>query len=262
MSIVKTLKDIYRSTDMKIDTQSWNGTTEEGNFKELKHMLKTGDDLATLHLLDNLKYHRDLSCIFNTPTPVHYKRAIRDCIDLKRYTHSNSIIAEIGPGGAATTARMFLSSNNIKCYVLCDLPIVLLVAYYNMHRYLPGKSIHYINDSKDDIIARCKDNDIILLPHYMANKLYSLNVDVYYNAYSLSEMRGYEIKEYIDIISSTGKYLLSENYLTSVNKCHICNGAYRPLQPYIPNRYNIISQEYRTKGNRTEDNLMTHYLVN
>ena len=128
--------------------------------------------------------------------------------------------------------------NNVKCYILCDLVSPLLLAYYNLSR---DHDVHYVTPG-DNLETLITQHKCILLPHHLSNKLYTLSGAIFYNSYSFSEMSEDEIRHYMDIIMTTRSRLLSENYMTGHDACHLCGIKYRALEPYLPEQLKILAR--------------------
>ena len=233
--------NLYHNDPLRDDDENrWNGATTEDEFARWRHALKSRDVTAVEHILYTHHHHGDLNCSYE-----HAWNDIRwqkGATMLMNHTSCKDVIVEIGAGSHATVARLTLTNSRPRCYIICDLVPVLLLAYYNISK---NYKTHYVTPG-DSLETLIEHNECIMLPHHMINKLYEVNRAVYYNSYSFSEMSDIEIREYMDVITTTNSRLISENYMTGTGRCHLCNVKYRALKHYIPTQLKIIYKNVPT----------------
>jgi hypothetical protein len=218
------------------DVSRWYGNTSDGDFKLFKQALRSNDSAAVQQFLTDHDQSPELSCTYNHPH--NHQRWWYGANMIENQTSGiNELVVEIGAGSHATVAHEILTRDCVKCYIICDLVTPLLLAYYNLSK---NHQTYYVRpgDSLETLIEtyRC-----ILLPHHLADKLYTLPGSIYYNSYSLSEMSLDEIDHYMDIITTTNGRLLSENYMTGNGACHLCGEPYRALGELMPRQLEVLA---------------------
>ena len=216
--------DQHRDDDMS----RWRGDINSGDFKRWKHALQSGDVDQVKHVIDHHHESPELSCTYQNPD--NMTRWRHNTQLLSRHTTSQSVVVELGAGSHAQVAQMFMSSHDVRCYIICDLVSPLLLAYYNISNH---HRTHYVRIG-DTMETLLDTYECIMLPHHLCHKLYEVSAATFYSSYSLSEMCPEEINQYMDIMSTTQSTLISENYMTGNGSCHLCDEPYIPLQPYIP----------------------------
>ena len=230
----------HNDRDRDDDKNRWNGATTENEFAHWRQVLKSKDVSAVEHILQTHHQYNDLNCSYEHDW--NDLRWQKGASLIMKHSSCKDVVIEIGAGSHATVAGLVLANSKVKCYIVCDLVPVLLLAYYNISK---NYKTHYVT-SGDSLETLIEHNECIMLPHHMADKLYSLNQSLYYNSYSFSEMSDIEIREYMDVILTTNSRLVSENYMTGNGRCHLCNVKYRALKHYIPTQLKIISKSVPT----------------
>ncbi|WP_323963913.1 putative sugar O-methyltransferase [Aeromonas hydrophila] len=124
------------------------------------------------------------------------------------------IVMEVG-GGYGGYAESLLSCNFHGTYINFDLPENLIVSSYYLMMSFPDKKIlTYQDDIKTISRAALEKYDIVLLPHYLIEKVEELAVDLAINTISFSEMDFNNISNYLSRFSKTSRhYIYHENML-------------------------------------------------
>lgn len=124
------------------------------------------------------------------------------------------IVMEVG-GGYGGYAESLLSCDFHGTYINFDLPENLIVSSYYLMMSFPDKKIlTYQDDIKTLSRAVLEKYDIILLPHYLIEKVEELAVDLAINTISFSEMDFSNISNYLSRFSKTSRhYIYHENML-------------------------------------------------
>lgn len=114
-------------------------------------------------------------------------------------------ILEIGGGYGGLCLQLFRNIDNL-CYINCDLPETLYIAYYFLRKSLNKKIVWALDGDTRDIFA-----DIILVPAINGQKI-SPVVDVIFNSNSLSEMAKETVVSYMDLLHNLQPtYFLHQN---------------------------------------------------
>ena len=236
---VKTATDIlteYHLDPHRDDDETrWRGDVTTGDFRMWKQALQSRNVENVQHILDNHSDSPELSCTYNHPW--NESRWWYGANFVMNQSFKHEVIVEIGAGSHARVAQQVLLKKPTKCYIICDLVSPLLVAYHNMSKHV---QVHYVRPS-DNMETLVEQHDCIMLPHHLADKLYTMSRAVFYNSYSLSEMSEHEIHHYMDIITTTSSRLLSENYMTGTGKCHLCDEPYRALGDFMPSQLEVLA---------------------
>lgn len=124
------------------------------------------------------------------------------------------IVMEVG-GGYGGYAESLLSCDFHGTYINFDLPENLIVSSYYLMMSFPDKKIlTYQDDIKTLSRAVLEKYDIVLLPHYLIEKVEELAVDLAINTISFSEMDFSNISNYLARFSKTSRhYIYHENML-------------------------------------------------
>jgi hypothetical protein len=125
---------------------------------------------------------------------------------------SEPFVAELGAGYGGT-AYYFLRDNPKVSYIDFDLPETLVIAAFYLLACLPGRKALLYGEHDIPLSAeRIAEHDIILLPNYCLPELPDGSVDVFLNAFSLSEMRPQAIEACIGEIQRASRgYFLHNN---------------------------------------------------
>jgi putative sugar O-methyltransferase len=127
--------------------------------------------------------------------------------------YQKSVWAELGGGYGGTCYYYFKNNPNTNVtYINFDLPETLVIAAYYLLRTLPERKI-LLYYSKTPITRKfIEQYDIILMPNYAIEELENNSVDLFLNAFSLSEMPYNVISNYISHIERvTSGYFLHNN---------------------------------------------------
>ncbi len=128
--------------------------------------------------------------------------------------NKKSIIVEVG-GGYGGYARSLFHSNFNGVYINFDLPENLLVSSYFLKLLYPEKKILCYENNIQQIDEQLLSKyDVILMPHYMIEKMVERSADLCINTISFSEMDYDNIQYYVDNFSRIAKkYIYHENML-------------------------------------------------
>lgn len=192
-------------------------TNHAGNFRRIFNVWKNSvitpkiNDIACKNVGNPYGVLID-GKIINTNNMLNDVRAKMVINLIKKETRP--VVLEIG-GGYGGFADALLSSEFNGTYINFDLPENLIVSSYYINQCHPNKKIK-LYDSSMETLSRdeLSKYDILMLPHYMIEKLDNESVDLSINTISFSEM-GYEnISCYIkNITRTTTKYIYHENML-------------------------------------------------
>ncbi|TNI13009.1 putative sugar O-methyltransferase [Aeromonas veronii] len=124
------------------------------------------------------------------------------------------IVMEVG-GGYGGYAESLFSCGFQGTYINFDLPENLIVSSYYLMMCFPDKKILTYQDNIETLSrAELEKYDIILLPHYLIEKIEELSIDFAINTISFSEMDFRNISHYLEIFSKVSRhYIYHENML-------------------------------------------------
>ncbi len=147
-------------------------------------------------------------------------------------------ILDIGGGYGGLGLQIHRRMQNV-CYVDCDLPESLYLAYYFLRKALNKKIIWAV----DEETSKLTDADIILVPATNLD-LISGSVDIIFNANSFSEMGRKTIDEYISLLHRLRPmYFLHQNsnfLLFPKSQRHV-----EILASAFPISYSLYQEVYR-----------------
>lgn len=156
---------------------------------------------------------------------------------------------EIG-GGFGSLARIILNNFNLK-YILIDLPEANLISSYYLKEAFPHKKFFLYDGSIKQITLKIiNDFDIFILPTDIINNFSKdINIDFFFNSYSMMEMRKDALQKYFDFINN---YCSLNGYFLNINRYRkdssgeaICLSQY----PYDNNWDCIVSHRSSIRSN-------------
>jgi hypothetical protein len=154
------------------------------------------------------------------------------------------MVAELG-GGFGGMAWFLLRTGSGLTYIDFDLPETLVIAAYFVLSAWPEKEVLLCTSSECLTNEDLRRRDIVLAPNYMIPQLPGESVDLFLNAFSLSEMPYATIGEYLGHIQRCcGGYFLHNNVDREgvVNRGHARTPASR--FPVDPRRFKLIYKKF------------------
>ena len=178
-----------------------------------------------------------LDDVLVTPLAMRFHLHCRQIAELLRDQPADErLVAEIGGGYGGMAHRLSIADPGIT-YVDFDLPETLVIAAFYLRCVMPERDVHLW--SPGDTLDReaLLSHDVVLAPHYAIQELGDLSVDLFVNAFSLSEMRREAVEEYMRRIGAAGRrYFLQNN----VDRLGVVNRGYEripcsqfPLDPQV-----------------------------
>ncbi len=156
-----------------------------------------------------------------TPLGMRFHSHSTQIVELLRGT-ADPVVAEIGGGYGGMAHRVTQLEPGIT-YVDFDLPETLAIAAYNLQAVLPDRDVLLWDASRpldrDEILR----HDIVLAPHYALADLAPDSIDLFLNAFSLSEMRFEAIAEYMERIKVCGRRWFLQN---NVDRAGVVNRGF------------------------------------
>jgi hypothetical protein len=152
----------------------------------------------------------ELDGVLVTPLALRFHSHARKIVELLRDTE-RPLVAEIGGGYGGMAHRIHQLGEGVT-YVDFDLPETLMIAAYHLRLALPDKDVHLWDPSTPLDRDALLEHDVVLVPHYGLEQLPADSVDLFLNAFSLSEMRAETVQEYIGrIAAASRRYFLQNN---------------------------------------------------
>lgn len=151
-----------------------------------------------------------LDDVLVTPLSLRFQVHSAQIVELLRGV-DGAVVAEIG-GGYGGMAHRVTSLDPSITYVDFDLPETLAIAAYNLRATLPDRDVLLWDPSMPPLDRESiQAHDIVLAPHYALADLEPLSIDLFLNAFSLSEMRMETVTEYMGRIRDCGRRWFLQN---------------------------------------------------
>lgn len=156
------------------------------------------------------------------------------------------IWAEIGGGYGGTVFYYFRNNYTPKLsYLDFDLPETLVLAAYYLMNALPDKKIWLYNGKSQLTVTAITKYDIVLMPNYAIEYLGDETVNIFLNAFSLSEITLPILKNYINQIQRTvSGYFLHNN----MDKKGIVNRGFERIPcsqyPIDPSKLKLLYKKH------------------
>jgi putative sugar O-methyltransferase len=152
----------------------------------------------------------ELDGVLVTPLALRFDTHARQIADLLRDV-DRPVVAEIGGGFGGMAERVARRDPRVT-YVDFDLPETLLVAAFHLRAALPDRDVALWDPAMALDREAILRHDVVLAPHYAIADLGPASVDLFLNAFSLSEMRWEAVAEYMRAIERCGRrYFLQNN---------------------------------------------------
>lgn len=167
----------------------------------------------------------ELDGVLVTPLGMRFHTHSTQIVELLRGT-DGAVVAEIGGGYGGMAHRVTQLDPSIT-YVDFDLPETLAIAAYNLRAVLPDRDILLWDPSMPPLDRDAiRAHDIVLAPHYALADLAPASVDLFLNAFSLSEMRREAVAEYMGRIAECGRRWFLQN---NVDRSGVVNRGFERI---------------------------------
>ena len=120
------------------------------------------------------------------------------------------IVGEIGAGYGGMACYLLKNVPEVT-YLDFDLPETLVLAAYYLLCCFPGHKFFLYGEGNPPEGEELKSFQVILLPNYSLCQLEKLSVDVFLNAFSLSEVPWNTLEEYLRVIERAVRYYFLHN---------------------------------------------------
>lgn len=160
-------------------------------------------------------------------------------VDNIKSSPTKKVVMEIGAGYGALGYHLIRLTNNKVCYVVLDLPLMLLyTGYYIAAHHPEAKMFIYDPDNPahqnlDDTITQY---DVVLIPNHRLSILKNVTrVDYAINNISMAEMTDIQVQDYINFIKPRlTNYFYFQNYAWDYEKpIHLFVGEHFNAKPSL-----------------------------
>jgi len=151
---------------------------------------------------------------------IFYALCVNDILINIDFISNRKVICDIGAGygGLIRELKYYLDQNS--CYILVDLPEVILFCSYYIKYNFPDSKIALLDDVlnyNNDFKSLINEYDFIIISPQFLKYIEKESIDLIINTASMSFMSEKNLNEYIDFISRT---LKKDGYFYSVNTPH------------------------------------------
>ena len=176
-----------------------------------------------------------------------YGIATQDIVANVPFSKENrNVILDIGTGYGALPAILKNYIPN-SCYILTDLPEVIVFASYYVKYHFSDKKIALLEDIQermDDFDALTKEYDFIILPSTAIEKIPQKSIDLVINTASL----GFLSQEYLNYyIGHINRVLKQDAYLYSINKTNTCKWGVGMYEWELDQNYLTVLFEFNNR---------------
>jgi putative sugar O-methyltransferase len=199
----KDLDDKYERKYQKVNFELFKKEVNEEFFLNF---------LSTINIGNNKNFFYYKKKIIDSNEIFHLKWIY----EIKNYIRDKNIetVCEIG-AGYGSLCQKILKFNNIKKYIIIDLPEANLLSSYFLSKHYPNKSYLLYSDLKNKKITKkdVENNDIIIITPWC--DIADLKIDFFINTRSFSEMNFSVVCEYFNLIK---RCISQEGYFLNINR--------------------------------------------